>query len=132
MGKEATRNTLKNNVLENVMQYLRNKYDTDVEKVSTSECMMPAVDDEGNEFYYMIKITVPRGHRNNDGTYAPYDGYAAAQQYALDIAAANAEKAAKQKEKERVAKEKERKKAAKALVKKLNTDGLDAIIHEEE
>lgn len=132
MGKEITRNNQKNNVLEEVMQFLRDKYETDVEKVSTSEAMMPAVDDDGNEFYFLIKVSVPRGKRNGEGSYEAYDGYAAAEAYADDVKAKEAEKEAVEQKKENEKKEKQRKKDAKKLVNELNKKGLKNLIHEED
>lgn len=132
MGKELKRNEQKNAILDDVMNYLRNKYETDVEKVSTSEAMMPAVDEEGNEFYYVIKISVPRGKRNGEGSYEAYDGYAAAAEYRDAVETRNAEKAASAAKKEAAAKEKQRKRDAKKVVKELNKKGLDAMIHEDE
>ena len=132
MGKEITRNNQKNAVLEDVMQYLREKYETDVEKVSTSEAMMPAVDDDGNEFYFLIKISVPRGKRNGEGSYEAYNGYDAAKLYTEDVEIKEAEKEAAEKKKEAEKKEKQRKKDAKKVIKDLNKKGLDALIHENE
>lgn len=132
MGKEITRNNQKNAVLEDVMQYLREKYETDVEKVSTSEAMMPAVDDDGNEFYFLIKISVPRGKRNGEGSYEAYNGYDAAKLYKEDVEIKEAEKEAAEKKKEAEKKEKQRKKDAKKVIKDLNKKGLDALIHENE
>ena len=132
MGKEINRNNQKNAVLENVMQFLRDTYDTDVEKVSTSEAMMPAVDEDGNEFYFLIKISVPRGKRNGEGSYEEYNGYRAAEDYAEDMKAKAAEKQAAADKKKAEKKEKQRKKDAKKLVNELNKKGLKNLIHEED
>ena len=43
--------------------------------------MMPVLDADGNEKFALIKISIPRGSRS-DGTFIPYDGYAAADAYA--------------------------------------------------
>lgn len=133
MGKESKRNAQKNEVLEKVMAFLRKEYQTDVEKTDTSEAMMPAVDDEGNEFYFQIKITVPRGRRNIiDAKYTPYDGYAAAKAYAEDQADKQAEKEVQAERKAREEAEKQRKRDAKKTVRELNKKGLNNMIHEGE
>lgn len=133
MGKEARRNTRKNEVLEKVMEFLRKEYQTDVEKVSTSEAMMPAVDEDGNEFYYVMKISVPRGTRStSEQGYTPYNGYAAAQEYADECADKEANKKVKAEKKAIAEAAKERKREAKKSIRELNKKGLDKLIHEGE
>ena len=129
MGKESSRNTQKNEVLERVMNFLRMEYQTDVEKVDTSEAMMPAVDKDGNEFYYKIAITVPRGKRNPEGGYTDYNGYEEAKVY-KEICADNA--AIKKQKKENEAAEKQRKRDAKKTIRELNAKGLKKMIVEGE
>ena len=55
-----------------------------VAPVSASELAIPCVDDEGNEKFVLIKVSIPRGTRNGQGGYDPYDGYAVAEDYAID------------------------------------------------
>ena len=83
-------------------------------------------------FFYLVKISIPRGTRNGNGTYTPYDGYAAAEDWKL-VLADRADKAkARQEKAERAEAARNRKRAAKKVVKKLNEQGLDAMIHAEE
>ena len=131
MGKEAKRNTRKNEVLEKVMEFLRKEYGTDVEKVSTSEAMMPAVDENGNEFYYVMKISVPRGSRNGSGGYTDYNGYEAAKEYKELCADKEADREVKAERKALAEAEKQRKRDAKKTIKELNQKGLKKIITEE-
>ena len=73
-------------------------------------------------------VLIPRGERDGNGGYIPFDGYAAAEDWKL-VLADRADKAAKRKEKaERVEKEKERKRVAKQTIKKLNTVGFKALV----
>lgn len=71
-------------------------------QVGPNEFAVPCVDSEGNETCYLVKVSVPRGTRNGNGTYTPYDPYEAAESYKLEVAekaekkqAAAAKKAAK-------------------------------------
>lgn len=70
--------------------------------VSANEIAIPCLDAEGNESCVIVKVSTPRGSRNGDGSYTPYDPYAAAEDYKLDVAeklekkkATEAKKAAK-------------------------------------
>lgn len=49
--------------------------------VSASELAVPCLDEEGNEKWVLIKVSIPRGTRNGEGGYEPYDGYEAAEAY---------------------------------------------------
>ena len=131
MGKEMTRTKQRDDILQKVVNFLSKEYDADIRFTGSGEIMMPAVDENGEEYYFKFKASIPRGKRSGDGSYAPYDGYEAAEmwQYTLDERAdkkrAREEKAA-MKEKEKI-----RKAEAKKIVKKLNTVGFDAMVHEE-
>lgn len=132
MSKAALETEIRNDVLDKIKTALAAAYEADVMDVSASELVMPVVDAEGNEKYALIKVSIPRGTRNGGGGYDAYDGYAAHDDWEL-VKADKADKAAKRKEKaERAEKEKERKRAARKTIKKLNTVGLDAMIHEQE
>ena len=129
MSKASLETALRNEILEVIAKALEEHFNADVMDVSASELTMPAVDAEGNEKFGLIKVSIPRGTRVDDG-YQPYDGYAAHDEWELDKAD-KADKAAKRKEKaERAEKEKERKRAAKQTIKKLNTVGFKALVSE--
>lgn len=132
MGIESRRNDKKNAVLEKVMQFLSKEYDADVKKVGTSAAMMPAVDEDGEEFYYKIQISVPRGARNGEGDYTPYNGYEAAEEYAADVADKQAKREIREKKKAAAIAAAEAKRAAKATIKELNTIGLKKMIEKGE
>ena len=131
MGKEAKRDAQKNELLTLVQQVISEKLNIDALRVSTSELSFPAVDDEGNEFYFNVKISVPRGKRNGNG-YNAYDGYAVAEEYRLTQEVAAAKKAASAAKKEAEAKARAAKKEAKKVVKELNEKGFDKMVHEGE
>ena len=132
MGIESRRNNKKNAVLERVMEFLSKEYDTDVLKVGTSAAMMPAVDEDGEEFYYKIQISVPRGARKGDGDYTPYDGYDAAKEYAETVADKQAKREVREQKKAAAIAAAEAKRAAKATIKDLNKIGLKKMIAEGE
>lgn len=130
MGKEASRNEMKNELLANVQQILSDRLNSDVLRVGPSEIAMPAVDSEGNEFFYLVKISIPRGTRNGEGGYTEYNGYEAADDYKFELEEKAAKKAASEAKKAAVEKEKERKREAKKVIHSLNEKGLNKLIKE--
>ena len=79
--KTSLDNALRNNYLSFIANTIANEMETDVLAVSASELAIPCLDDEGNEKFVLVKVSVPRGTRNGEGGYTPYDGYEAAQAY---------------------------------------------------
>ena len=131
-SKAALETAIRNDILTFLTKNLSAHFDADVLDVSASEIVMPVVDAEGNEKFALIKVSIPRGSRNGSGGYDAYDGYAAHDEWELDKAD-KADKAAKRKEKaEREEKEKERKREARKTIKKLNTEGFNALIMKKE
>lgn len=132
MSKASLETAIRNDILTALIDFLGERYETDVMPVSASELTIPVVDAEGNEKFALIKVSIPRGTRNGNGGYDAYDGYAAAEDWKLELAD-RADKAQARKEKaERAEKEKERKRAARKVVKELNKKGLDAMVHEKD
>ena len=135
-SKAELENALRNEILEVCRAALSEHFDLDpvkqIRNVSAGEITLPLCDAEGNEKFALIKVSIPRGSRDGNGGYNAYDGYEAHEEWEL-VKADKADKEAKRKEKaEREAAEKERKRAARKTVKKLNTVGLNALIHEQE
>ena len=127
MSKASLETAIRNDILNFLIENLSAHFDADVLDVSASELVMPVVDAEGNEKFALIKVSIPRGTRAN-GTYEPYDGYAAHDEWELEKAD-RADKAAARKEKaERAEKEKERKREARKVVRDLNTRGFKALV----
>ena len=131
MSMASMETAIRNDFISNISGFIENWRGADVLQVSASEIAIPVVDEEGNEKFVLIKISVPRGTRNGDGTYTPYDGYAAAEDYRLDLADKADKKRAREEKKEREIKEKERKRKAKETIKELNEKGFNKMIHEE-
>lgn len=128
MGKEMDRTVVRDEILNRIVTMLTNDGD-DPRAIASGEIMMPVVDKDGNEFFATVKVSIPRGARKN-GTYIPYDGYAAADEYAITVEAKAQEKAIKEENKRRKVQEKERKAKAKKIIKKLNTVGFKALVSE--
>ena len=85
MTKAQLENELRNTFLALISETIEQKYETDVLTVSASERAIPCLDKEGNETFVLVKVSVPRGTRNGKGGYDPYDGYAVAKDYELEL-----------------------------------------------
>lgn len=132
MSKASMETKLRNEILENIINMIEDVRGADALPVSASEIAVPVVDEEGNEKFALIKVSIPRGTRNGDGGYTPYDGYAAAEDYKLDLADKADKARAREEKKERAAKEKERKANAKKTIRALNQEGFNTLIHKNE
>jgi len=58
------------------------KDDEDVLRVDSNKIAFPVVDEEGEDNWVVLTITIPTGSREGD----PYDGYGEAESYALKTA----------------------------------------------
>ena len=134
-SKAELETALRNEILEVCRAALSEHFDLDpvkqIRNVSAGEITLPLCDAEGNEKWPVLKVSTPRGKRNGEGGYIPYDGEAAAEDYRLEMEDKAAKKAASAAKAAAKEKEKERKREAKKVVKDLNTKGLDGMIHEE-
>ena len=81
MTKAQLENALRNKFLAFVSDTISQEMETDVLPVSASELAIPCLDEEGNEKFVLIKVSIPRGARNGAGGYIPYDGYEANEEY---------------------------------------------------
>ncbi len=84
-SKASLENALRTEVMEVIINALCDHFDLDpskqVEIVGSGEIAIPVVDAEGNDKYPKIKVSIPRGTRNGEGGYIPYDGHEAAVAY---------------------------------------------------
>ena len=99
-SKASLENGLRNKFLSFISDIISKEMETDVLPVSASELTIPCLDEEGNEKFVLIKVSIPRGTRNGEGGYTPYDGYAASEAYTLEQASKAQEKAVKKAMKE--------------------------------
>ena len=102
MTKAQMETMIRNDFLALITQAITDTKETDALPVSASEIAVPCLDADGNETWALIKVSIPRGTRNGQGGYDPYDGYVAAEDYQIDLqekadkkAAAEAKKQAK-------------------------------------
>lgn len=113
MSKATLENALRNEILEVIVTALSEHFDLDaktqIEFVTSGTITLPLVDAEGNEKWPTVKVAIPRGTRNGEGSYTPYDGHAAAVAYKEERESAAQERAVKKamKEAEKGKKEKE-------------------------
>ena len=132
MGKEMNRTAQRDTIMEFIKSALCEHFDTWCEEIGSGEIIMPAIDENGEEFYFKFKASIPRGTRKTGAEkgYNAFDGDAAVKMWREEQEAKAAEKAAKEAEKKRKEDERKRKAEAKKVVKKLNKEGLDKMIHE--
>lgn len=82
--------------------------------VGAGKYAVPCVDADGNESCAVISVTIPRGTRNAEHTYDPFDCYAAAEAYKTETAEkAEKKKAADEKKAAKIAADKARREAKK-------------------
>ena len=130
MTNTALNTNLRNSILRDFMAFVAEKYETDTLSCSTSSFTFPVVDEEGNEKFAKVSISIPRGTRNGEGGYDAFDGYAVAEDFKLEQEEKAAKKAASEAKKEAKRKADEAKREAKKVVKELNEKGLDEMIKE--
>ena len=120
MTKAQLETKLRNQFLGIIKSHLDSVYALDCLQVSASEFAVPCIDEESNEKYVLIKVSIPRGTRNGEGGYDPYDGYQAAEDYAMTLED-RAEKKAKAEEKKqaKIARD-QQKRAEKAALAEAN------------
>lgn len=120
MSKAALENELRQRLLDIVIPALEGVGEQPM-ACNTGEYTIPVVDAEGNEIFANLKIWIPRGTRA-DGTYKPYDGYEAADEWKEELAAREDKKRASAEKKARQEAERERKRKAKETVKTMKKD----------
>ena len=108
--------TLRNEFIDMVAEAIENSRETDVLRVSSSEIAVPCLDAEGNEKWIIVKFSIPRGTRNGQGGYDPYDGYTAAEDYTIDCEKRAQKKADSEAQKQaKIAKDEQKRAEKKAL-----------------
>lgn len=116
MTKAQLETKLRNQYLDMISEMISNQMETDALPVSASELAIPCLDEEGNEKFVLIKVSIPRGTRNGEGGYDPYDGYAVAEDYAQDCVEKAQKKAdAEAKKQAKIARDQKAREEKKAL-----------------
>ena len=85
MTKSQLETAIRNRFLSFISETISQEMEIDVLPVSASELAIPCLDDEGNEKWALVKVSIPRGTRNGAGGYDPYDGYTASEDYLDDL-----------------------------------------------
>lgn len=139
MGKEIETTKIRDEFVEQVRLSLEKRFDTFCLVAGSGILALPGVDNDGNEFYYKVQISVPRGKRDGNGGYIPWDAEKDADNYKFEQEQAALKKQQAEEKKKREAEEKARKREEKKkereaakLGKKLAVKGLKGLIHEEE
>ena len=133
MTKAQLETAIRNDFLTAISDFISESRETDVLPVSASELAIPCLDAEGNEKWVLIKVSIPRGTRNGEGGYDPYDGYTAAEDYQIEQADKAEKKAkAEAKKQAQIAKDQKAREEKKALaeankglkeLRKIKTEG---------
>ena len=85
MTKAQLETAIRNRFLGFIANSISEEMEIDALPVSASELAVPCLDDEGNEKWALIKVSIPRGTRNGAGGYDAYDGYTANEDYLDDL-----------------------------------------------
>lgn len=133
MTKAQLETAIRNDFLTAISTFISEDRETDVLTVSASELAIPCLDAEGNEKWVLIKVSIPRGTRNGEGGYDPYDGYYAAEMYQMEQKDKAIDKAKKEAIKQaKIAADEKKRAEKKALaeankglkeLRKINTEG---------
>lgn len=116
MTKAQLETALRNTYLHMIRDMVATQVETDALAVSASELAIPCLDAEGNEKFVLIKVSIPRGTRNGEGGYDPYDGYAVADDYAFALQGKAEKKAeAEAKKQAKIARDQKAREEKKAL-----------------
>ena len=82
MNNAQLETAIRNRFLSFIFQSLADVMEIDALPVSASELAIPCLDEEGNDRWALVKVSIPRGTRNGQGGYDPYDGEQMAEDYA--------------------------------------------------
>ena len=116
MNKAQLETALRTQFLNFITEQVQTNFETDALAVSASEIAIPCLDAESNEKWVLIKVSIPRGTRNGEGGYEPYDGYAVAEGYAETLVDKAQKKAdAEAKKQAKIAKDEQKRAEKKAL-----------------
>ena len=106
MAQKNITDKLRADFTADLMEFLAQKYDTDVCQTAAGTLMIPCVDSEGEGRWVKFSVIIPKAADESEGN----DGYSLVADYKLKLET----KAAKKAENERISAEKAAKRAAKA------------------
>jgi len=120
MTKAQLETAIRNRFLGFIANSISEEMEIDALPVSASELAIPCLDDEGNETWALVKVSIPRGTRNGEGGYTPYDGYAANEDYVEDLKEKADKKAAAEAKKQKKIEHDQKVRAEKKAVAEAN------------
>lgn len=120
LTKAQLETAIRNRFLGFIANSISEEMEIDALPVSASELAVPCLDDEGNESWALIKVSIPRGTRNGEGGYIPYNGYSANEDYLDDLKEKADKKAAAEAKKQKKIAADEKKRAEKKAVAEAN------------
>lgn len=92
-------NNLRAAIFAAIKDFSAEHFEADCLDTAANTFMMPVVNENGDELFATVTVSIPRGTRNDHKSYDPYDGYAEAEAYAAEVAKkADAAKAKKEEE----------------------------------
>lgn len=87
-SKPSLEKALREEIMQVIINAMSEHFDLDpetqIEYVTSGTITLPLVDAEGNDKWPTIKVAIPRGTRNGEGGYIPYDGHQEAKEYRED------------------------------------------------
>ena len=89
MTQKQVTDKLRNEFVRDLMEFLADKYETDVCKTAAGTVMIPTVDSEGEDRWVKFSVIIPKEATEEAGT----DGYSLAQEYNMKLEAAADRKA---------------------------------------
>lgn len=80
-------NEIKENILNMIAEQMQKEeyLFTDALRVGPGAYAFPILDQDRNEIFALVEVSIPKGTRKN-GAFIPYDGYRAAEDYAAELA----------------------------------------------
>lgn len=112
MTKAVRENLVRDEILEVISKALEEHFDCDLFSVGCGKVAVPTIDAERNDIWGLVQVSIPRGTRTENG-YEPYDGEAAAREYAYTLEDREAKKTAREEKAKLAEIEKEKKRAEK-------------------
>lgn len=120
MTKAQLETEIRNRFLGFIANTLSEELEYEAMPVSASELAVPCLDVDGNETWALIKVSIPRGTRNGEGGYIPYDGYTAHADYLDDLKEKADKKAAAEAKKQKKIEHDQKVRAEKAALAEAN------------
>lgn len=97
-SKTTLREKVRNFYLDKITKFLDGEGE-EILMIKTNQFCFPVVDDEGNELFIKVVVSVPNGSKDKNGATIPFDGYGEAIGYETEKKQKEEKKAEKAKKK---------------------------------